>query len=360
MSELKTLPPNRSVTILDIAKLVNLSPTTVSCVLHGNAKKRRIADETIKKIMAAAESLNYIPNQLAQSLRRQRSMAVGVIFADMLHGWANAVQDGMLRNFNANDYVPFITTHQWTADYLEKEIRTLMQNRVEGIICCIPIEECRETYLRVRRQGMPFMFLGDTLPGMAEISSVAWDSGNAAKVAVQHLIEIGRKRIGFIGTAHPTVMTQRRYQAFRETIQEAGLPLHEPWIAWEPVVSSSLRSARDVMRPVLKRLFEPSQRFPDGLLFLNDALALAALIELDKLGVRVPDDVAIIGMGNIPEAENPMISLTTVCEPMVEMGEQAAALLLEMIENPAMEPKQILIECNQLIVRNSTVPWARS
>lgn len=348
---------HRNVTVLTIAEELKLSATTVSCVLNGYAKQRRICEETADKVMAAAMRLGYVPNRLARSLRRQRSRVIGVVFADFMQGWAQRVHDGLISVLDAEDYQTFLSAHLWNSEREARELWTMMEHRVDGIICCIPMEESRANYARVLRQDLPLVFLGDTIDSFPAASFVAWDSGEAARLAVRHLIETGRRRIAFIGSAHPTRMTRARFEAYQSALAEAGLSVQEEWVIWEPV-SEAAYPVDEYVGRMLRRLLASGRPAPDAIFALNDALAVTALALLDRMGYRVPQDIALIGMGNTPEAANPRISLSTMREPMVEMGRLAAQTMLELLDHAPRAPIQHLVTCNELIVRDSTRPLA--
>lgn len=187
-------------------------------------------------------------------------------------------------------------------------------------------------------------------------SHIAWDAGQATRVAMNHLIENGYRRIGFLGSDHKTVMTRARYRAYVQCLKKAGLPLNEAWIAWETVspVSPHPADPVQIVGHMLQKAYFDANPRPDALYTTVDGVALAVLRVMYDRGVRVPEDVALISMGDLPGAKLPGVGLTTMHEPVEELGYQAAKAILELIQNPARDPIQIHLVRNDLQVRTTT------
>jgi LacI family transcriptional regulator len=177
-----------------------------------------------------------------------------------------------------------------------------------------------------------------------------WNSEVAAEAAVQHLIEIGRRRIAFLGVDYPGLGTLHRFKAYCRVLRENGLALHNDWIA-RPTASLA---PEDIARLALDQFFSKKQPVPDAIFALNDGLALPALGQLEAKGFSVPGDVAIIGMGNLPLSAHPAIGLSTLREPVEEMGQAAASLLLEMITGKAATPVRRALSSCEVFARRTT------
>ena len=334
---------NKAVTMTMIAQELGLSVSAISYVLNVSEKRGKVSDRTAQRIIETAKRMGYIPNVLAQSLRRQRTGVIGVIFGTLAHNWAEMSLLGMRSVFEPASYLVYTSVSYWNAQIEEQEINSFMQRRVEGIIC-VPTPESRALYEKVVRQGFPLVFLNDTLLSMKDENYITWDAYQATKIALEHLIKQGYRRIGFIGANHKTLMTQARYRAYVDTLKQAGLPAKKEWISWEPNVER-----------MLDQVFFKAKVRPDALYATVDALAVPALIHLETRGVRVPDDVALIGMGNLPGTEYPGVGLSTMCEPIEELGANAAQVVLEIIRHPEKAPIQVTLVKNELMARRTTL-----
>jgi LacI family transcriptional regulator len=332
-------------TIVSMAKRAKLSPATVSSVLSGKAKKFKISDETAERVKKIAVEMNYQPNSLARSLVLQKSGGISIIFAHYMYNWIQSFMDGAEPSLDKASFIPFITAHKWDSKRERQELLTAIQRRDEGVFCVLlPGEKSKANYSEFSRYGVPLVLLGDTLEGLDNVSSVAWDSGPAARVAMEHLIQIGRRRIGFIGLKHRGKLTQMRVEAYRDVLSESGLPINKKWSYISPLVSPPI-----VTKESIGHMFGPGQVCPDAFFCLDDSLAFPLLKILAELGLRVPDDVAVIGMCDL---HGP--SLSSVREPLVEMGKMAVEILLDHIRNPGKPPVHLRIPCTELKIRNTT------
>jgi len=342
---------SQSVTIAEVAQRASVSVTTVSIVVRGLDKERRISAETAGRVRAAVEELNYVPNRFARNLRLRRTGMIGVVMTNLRADWAETVMGGMLEVFRPREHTPFVAIHHFDAQLAHKELLACLQRRDEGVICQ-PMPGERKLYEQLWLAGLPVIFLGDRPEDVPEVSFVGWDSGAAARIAVEHLVETGRRRIAFIGVDYPMRMTRGRYQAYVDVLREAGLPARAEWTAKAPMDWSLPR----IVDWSLDRLFASGPERPDAIFALNDGIALPLLEAMDARGITVPEDVAVIGMGDLPMTGHRGIGLSTVREPCAEMGREAAQLMLDLIANPDIGPVQRLIPGRELKVRRTTQP----
>jgi len=187
---------------------------------------------------------------------------------------------------------------------------------------------------------------------LPEISSVVWDAGVAARVAVEHLVETGRERIGFVGADYPMRMHRARHKAYLDVVREAGLSFREEWVS----ITRIDCMVDQIIGDALERMFAPGREAPDAIFAINDGLALPLLEALDARGIRVPEDVAVIGLGDLSMTRHSGISLSTVREPCEEMGRQAAEVLVDLIADPGKAPIHRVIPGHVLRIRRSTQP----
>lgn len=336
------------VTVTTIAGNLGVAPSTVSAVLAGQAKKRRIQDTTAQRVINEAQRLNYIPNDLARGLRSRRTGVVGVIFADFTNNWADRVMSGINEVFDRRGSLAFIMTHRWDAHREERELQSLMQRRVDGIIS-VPLPGSVNTYESLMQRGTPLLFLSDTLGLMPQVSYVAWDSRHGVRVAVEHLLQIGRRKIAMLYQNWDSAIsgTMRR-QSFVQTLRDAGLepdPRHMIGVDLDTQVEAAMR----------QMFLLPASQRPDALYANNDGLAFSALAALGQMGLRVPQDVLLVGMGDLPRGDEMGVGLTSVREPCEELGRLSAEAILDLIEKPSRPPIQRLVPGTELKIRRTTV-----
>lgn len=338
------------VTAESLARALGLSRATVSIVLRGDAERRKISPATTRRVLDAAREYNYVPNQAARMLRRQRTDLVGVVLPDFRLDWAEGVMDGMLDVFGRSTVTPFVAIHRFNPDLFRKEILSALQRRDDAIIC-YPIPGMNDLYAQVRAMGIPLIFIGDRPAGYADAHWVVWDAGAAATAAVRHLVDEGCRRIGFLGMDFPMHQSRARVKAYKAVLAAAGRPVNEQWICAPAASKPTLQ----IIDEGLAHIFGGTGPKPDGLFVLNDGLALPALDRLSRLGVRVPEDVKLVGMGDVPLAGQHGVGLTTAREPLPEMGRAAAEQALACIAEPSGPLARRVIVCNDLRIRRTTV-----
>lgn len=342
------------VTITSIARELGLSVATVSYVINGKTAENGISEKTAERVRKTARDLGYVPNDLARSLRRQRTSSIGVILSDLLQGWAHRTLKGMLSVFDPEDYVPYISVHFWDPEREKAELRSMMKRRMEAIIT-VPMIENVEEYQALAAQGIPLLFLQDELEDCPGLSFCMWDARESAYACVKHMIENGRQRIGFIGANHFTPWMKMRFDGYKDALKEAGLEAKPEWACLEPRVALSTKPTTEAdFGSTIRQLLEnDSVELPDAFLAMNDAVAMTALTVLEKeYGYRVPEEIAVMGMGNL--AQSPLVGLSSAHEPVEEVGVRAAEIALDLVS--AAKPRRVrgLVKCNELHIRRST------
>lgn len=334
----------KPVTVSMIARSLNLSVTTVSFVLNGLARQYGIADSTVKRVHDAAKKLHYVPNVLARSLRHQKSGIVGVIFPHLKNDWAHHIMDGMYDAFEQEGLVPFIVNHRDNPEQESREIDLLIQRRAEGILCN-PLAGSAASYRRVLDNGLPLVFFADTLKELPQVGYAAWDPKEAA-FAVQHLADTGRKRIAYLGFNDSRVIARARNDAVRRALERNGLPVRDPLF--------SLSEPHADIKPRVAALIKSRRDRPDALFAVYDNTAMDAMDELERLGVRVPDDVAVATLADSKLTGPRGYNLTTVSAPIREEGLAAAKIMIRLLKNPGSAPTHVLVPGGKLIVRGTT------
>jgi len=343
----------QKVTIRTIAKHLGLSHQTVSNVLSGQAKKRKVSDVTALKVKKAADKLGYMPNHWARSLQSSKTGVVSVLFNGLHLDWAERIMNSIEGALEKSGYLATIAIYGRLPMYAnvsrkteERKIESILQRRDEGVICQ-PSPYTKKGYELLQKWQLPTVFIGsvlDDMSGLEKVSSVTWDCGPAVKTAVRHLVKTGRRRIAFVGGRHGVQSDAVRFSAFQEAMNEAGLPVKPEWIMWDPLKGP-------ITENLLKPMFVYKDECPDAIFAINDSFAAFIVEFLISLGMKSPDDVAIVGMGDLRITH--AYGITTMKEPLEEIGRGAAEVMLEILENSNKAPIHRKIDCNELVVRRT-------
>ena len=329
-----------SVTIKDIARVAGVAPSTVSKALNGSME---VSETTRANVTAVASRLGYRPNSIARSLKVRRTHTLGVITNDregafttaMVHGLADVASSHSFGVFLCNSYGGFAKERQ--------HIELLLDRQVDGIIM---------TGFKVEQRGAPAAPTRDvplvylySYTSATDSPCILPDDEGGARLAAEHMIGLGRKRIAFLNGPPSYEATHLRLAGYRSALQEHGLPaetgLIETAADWNQ--DSGFRLAQQLMA-------QPAR--PDAILCANDDLAAGAILGLSELGLKVPRDIAIVGFDDRPFAAHLPIPLTTVALPLIEMGEVAAKKMFDALSGEQIENELIRVPC-QLIIRAS-------
>jgi DNA-binding LacI/PurR family transcriptional regulator len=335
----KALTP--SVSLKSLAAQLQLSPATVSLVINRSPAAKSIPQHTQERIRAAARELNYRPNFVARSLRAQRSFTIGVVVPEISEGYAALVMSGIEDYLLQEGYFYFVVSHRHRNDLVEEYPRLLQERAVEGLIAVDTA--CQE--------GMPIPVVAvsghDDVPG---VTNIVLNHDRAAGLALEHLAQLGHQKIAFIKGQAFSSDTEIRWDSVRRTADNMGLAVNTRLVGQLEGESSSPQLGYEVTRKLL------ATGCPFTALFaFNDISAIGAIHALREAGRRVPEDVSVVGFDDIQSAAFQNPALTTVRQPLRQMGVIAAETLLRRISAPAKSPypKAITVE-PEFIVRGST------
>jgi DNA-binding LacI/PurR family transcriptional regulator len=342
---------NRMITISDVAKAARVSETTVSAVMGRSERGSnvRVGLETRERVLAAAKELGYSTNILASGLRKGKTRTIGLVL-EYLGGEVTMIKAQMIEDLaRENGYRVFTCCHHDKAELEEADVCDLMARRVDGLII-FPIfraAEDKSTHLqRLAEKNFPMVTFYGELP--FPVNSVKVDNVHGGLLGVRHMAEIGRRKMAFIG-GNPVYHSVRdRISGWREGCREAGFNFGDM-----PFIENTMTIAEEKMGYQLCRNLMDSGKGFDALIASNDYLALGGLKALQDRGVRVPEEVAVIGFDDNRFSAFLSVPLTTIQQPAKEVGETAFRLLLNKIENPDSPPEQVILKPN-LVVRQST------
>lgn len=321
-----------------LAEHLQLSPATISVVLNNSPTADEIPETTKQRILAAAQKFNYRPNQIARFLRSKRSFTVAVLAPELSEGYGalllNAIDETLLQE----GYFYFVATHRRRSDLLQEYPRMLMDRSVEGFIVIDTALEERLPLPTVTVSGHK-RFTG--------VTNVILDHKHAAHLALQHLLELGHQRIAFMRGQSFSSDAEDRWNAICQIAVKLGVK-----ILPELTIQLSMNTFSPVMGyPVMQELLTRTKDF-SAVFAYNDLSAIGAIRALREAGLRVPEDVSVIGFDDINSAAFQNPSLTTIRQPLHLMGSLAAQTLLRRLEG-GHDPREILVE-PELIVREST------
>lgn len=334
------------VTLGTLAKHLSLSKTTVSVVISGAPAARNIPLETRKRILQAAKELHYRPHFLARSLRSNRSMSVGVMVPELGEGYFTLVMNGVEEYLLSQHYFYFTASHYWKPDLLERYPRMLAERAVEGLLLVnTPLPEDVD---------LPIVSVSGHTPGK-NVTNVVLDHERAAVLALEHLKALGHRRIAFMRGQNFTADTDFRWKSILQTARDMKIPVDpELCIALE-MNTWSPELGYEPVRALLAR-----RRDFTAIFCFNDTSAFGAIRALKDVGLRVPDDVSVIGFDDVVSAKYSTPSLTTVRQPLWEMGRTAAEILLRKITHPSARcPAEVTMK-PELMVRESTAAVQRT
>jgi DNA-binding LacI/PurR family transcriptional regulator len=327
-----------------LADSLELSPATVSLVMNRSAVADSIPESTKERIFAAARKFNYRPNFFARSLRAQRSFTIGVIVPEVSDGYASLVMSGIEDLLLREGYFYFVASHRHRIDLIDEYPRLLLGRSVDGLIAV-------DTPWTHDDLPVPVV----TISGHIErrgVTNVVLDHDRAARLALEHLVNLGHRRVAFIKGQEFSSDTEVRWNA----VQKAAARLR-----LEVDAKLTLQLEGDLASPqlgyaVTRKLLARREPFT-ALFAFNDISAIGAIRALRENGLRVPKDVSVIGFDDIQSAAFQNPALTTVRQPLQQMGKIAAETLLRRITRPGQGSKvgQITVK-PEIVLRESTAP----
>lgn len=334
-----------SITIKDIAKALNISTSTVSRALRDSYE---INPETKRLVMEYAERMNYRPNPIALSLKENRSQSIGVIVPEIANYYFSEAINGIEAAASDRGYHVVIFQSQESYEREVEKVEYLAARRVDGLLMSLSSRTLDCTHLKsLQDRGMPLVFF-DRIPADIETHKVVADNVGGAFEATLHLLQSGRRRIAHI-TAQPGLsITKGRLQGYMNALEQSGIPFDENLVRY------CYYSPQEV-EDNLDKLFSLPEP-PDAFLTVSDRLALGYYAALKRRKIRIPKDVSFVGFSNLNAAELLQPPMSTVVQPAFQMGQTAAHLLLDLIEQKTKIPPVFRIEQmpTRLFVRESS------
>ncbi|NJB72233.1 LacI family transcriptional regulator [Saonia flava] len=335
----------KEITIYDLAKELNYSPSTISRALNDH---KSISKKTVQRIKNAAEEMGYRPNTLAAGLRNNKSKTIGISISRINRPFMSSLISGIEEAARNAGYNVIISQSD---DKYKNELsntKALYDSRISGLIVSLSMETSDYKHFnQFIDQGIPVVFV-DRVPASLNSYKVVIDNYSAGYSATKHLIEQGCKRIAhFAGAQHRNVYEERK-KGYVDALKEHGLPVEKELIKYFKTLSFE-----EGRKTTAKLMALPNP--PDGIFSANDTAAVSAIIYAKSMGIKVPEDLAIIGFNDDPISSIVDPALSTVSHPAAKMGEISAKRILEHSRaNYDKTISEVTILNTELIIRDSS------
>jgi len=352
MAKGKAAVPSGHVNLRTLAEHLKLSQTTVSLVLNNSPAGKSIPQETRNRVIEAAAKFNYRPNYFARSLRQSRSMSVGVLAPDLSEGYFTSVMSGVVQELNRAHYFYFTACHDWKREFIEQYPRLLVERAVDGFLLLNTPADSIDV-------PVPVVAIS-AHNAVAGVTNIVLDHHRAVEQALTHLYQLGHRRIAFIRGPKAIPDAEFRWESIQQVAQEIGLRLDPSLVLRIDAGGWSMKTGQHPMTPEIgyrpvQALLKKTRDFT-AIFCFNDISAIGAIRALKDAGLSVPGDVSVVGFDDIQSAAFSTPSLTTVRQPLMEMGKRGAQILLERIADREKEFPAEIIVAPELVVRESTGP----
>jgi LacI family transcriptional regulator len=326
------------ITIKDIAEKAGVSYATVSRALNGRSD---VGAETRKRIIELAQEMGYQPNAVARSLVNKKTHIIALVVPDVTNPFFADITMAVNAAAEQSGYTTMVCNTGWDPQKEQEKLRIMVEQRVDGIILK-PTAFIRPGALEAL--NMPVVLFWHAMPD--ELSYIEVDHETGSRLAVQHLIDRGYRRIAYMGGNQTSPSNQIRLLTYQRTLQENGLPVDARLISYGPFfIESGYQRVSD--------LWQLSRR-PDAIFCGNDIIAMGVMQFAREHGIKIPKELGIVGFDDISYASLPLIGLTTVSQPRDKLGRQAFLALLKEIEIFPERSRQRIMIAPELKVRTTT------
>jgi LacI family transcriptional regulator len=333
----------------DIARDLGVSVITISKVLRNLPD---VGDETRERVLARVRELDYHPNLTARSLVTGRTYLVGLVVPDLLHPFFAEIAKSLSEVLRRSGYYLIVSSSEEDPDIEEQEINQLLARRLDTLI----IASCRSTvdlFFRIEKQKTPYILIDRILPGLSA-NFIGVDDEAVGMIATRHLIDIGCKRIAHI-RGPETSTAIRRLEGYKQALGQSRMKVLDGYIITERKgdVETKQRGAE-----AMRQLLELKPR-PDGVFCFNDPLAMGAINYALDQGIGIPQDIAIVGCGNLHYDDSLRVPLSSIDQHSRKIGEEAARITLGILNSKVPPKPESVILKPELIVRHSSQRWTK-
>jgi LacI family transcriptional regulator len=328
----------------DIARDLGVSVVTISKVLRNHPD---VGAETRERVLARVRELDYRPNLAARSLVTGRSYLVGLVIPDLLHPFFAEIAKSLSDALRKCGYYLIVSSSEEDPELEEQEINQLLERRLDALI----VASCRSTvdlFFRIENQKTPYVLIDRSLPGLSA-NFVGVDDEAAGALATEHLIDIGCKRIAHIGGPETSPGIGRK-EGYKRVLSQSGLSVVEDYIVTKRKGDVETKQhGEEAMRQLLN--LKPR---PDGVFCFNDPMAMGAMNHVFDQRLRVPEDIALIGCGNLHYDDSLRVSLSSIDQHSRRIGEEAARITFAILNSKVPPRPETVVLKPELVVRRST------
>ncbi len=347
---------SQHITIVDVARESGFSASTVSIVLNEAPLSRYVAATTKEQIRTTAERLGYHPDLFARSLRSRRTHTIGVMIFDISDPFCTLILRGIERALHGTGYLPLMMDAHNSREQFEGYLRMLVERRIEGLIVVANwlFQECG-LLARLQERGLPIVVVGRDL-STDGFRSVVVENEMGGAMAIQHLYELGHRRIAAIRGPVQLSDSSSRWEGIQRFCSGRDIAIRDVHVRTLPDLLDPF-SVFEAGAALAEEIARGDSDF-SALIGFDDLTALGAMRGLTQAGVRVPEECSVIGFDDIPAASYTTPGLTTIRQPMEEMGAITTEHLLKMLSNPetaAAEGTPVQKLTPALIARGSTM-----
>jgi LacI family transcriptional regulator len=322
------------VSMQDIADALGVSKGTVSLVLSGKAKNKRVSDALQEKIRAKAAEMKYHPNELARGLRTGQTKTIGIIVADISNKFFGQMCFFIQEKAKKYGYAAIIANTNESLDELDEAITLLIGRQVDGIIL-VPSDKSQERIRRIMNASIPLVLV-DRFYEDIDVSHVVLDNYDAAKQITERLISSGCRRIAMVEHKNNMSFAIARRTGYEDSLKSARL--------FDPTLEKPIRFTRedaDIEAAMRSLFFTTTSKAPDGIYFHSHELMLSSLNELARIGINVRQNLHIASFDYIDAFELAGFPLVYADQPVKEMGEKAVEILMSTMKDPSFRARCI-------------------
>lgn len=333
----------KRVSLKDIAERVGVSTALVSYVLNGQEKEKRVGAEVVIKIRKVLKEMNYKPNHIARSLRFGTTQTIGLIVTDIANPFFSSMARHIEDEANKSGYTVIIGSSDENCSKSDILVETLLNRQVDGFII-VPAEGCSDCIQALLDDKVPLVMVDRYIPGLPS-NYVVLDNFTASYNATMHLINEGYKQIGLVAYKSTLIHMRERIRGYEEAMKNSGFEKNI-WIKqirFDHITNDITKAIESISNKEEKKL--------DALFFATNTLSLAGLYQIHNLGIKVPEDLALIGFDGNEAFDFFYSPLTYVKQPVDEMGKEAVRILLDQINGSKKISHVNLV--SQLIIRDS-------
>jgi LacI family transcriptional regulator len=330
----------KKVGLKDIAEHVGVSIALVSYVLNGQAEIKQVSKENAAKIKAAAELLNYRPNQIAKSLKMLKTHTIGLVVADINYRFSTGITRAIEAEAKKANYTVLFGSSNENEDTFAELVNVLINRQVDGLIL-VPVENSQNQITMLQKAEIPFVLIDRNFPEIAT-NHIALDNYKAAYTATEYLIKQGHKLIAFFNYVTTMFHLHERNRGYREALKDHDIPFNEDWLQQ----INSVNRIGDINSSLDKILnLNPPC---DAVFFATDTLAINGLKYLNKIKAKVPQQISVLSFDESEAFELFYSPITHMRQPVEAMGKAAVDTLLELINHSKIN-KQISLQADLVI-----------